>query len=50
MYDHLNLKVQYAPIYRRLSLKPRTGRLFCSSELQVHEALYLGHYKTDSDE
>ena len=31
MYDHLNLKVPYAPIYRRLTLKPRTGR-FCSSK------------------
>ena len=50
MYDHLNLKVPYAPIYRRLSLKPQTGRLFYSSELQVHKALYLGHYTTDSDE
>ena len=31
MYDHLHLKVPYAPIYRRLTLKPRTGRL-CRSK------------------
>ena len=37
-------------IYRRLSLKPRTGRLLGSSEVQVHKALYLSHYPTDSDE
>ena len=36
--------------YRRLSLKPRTGRLLGSSEVQVHKALYLSHYTTDSDE
>ena len=35
MYDHLNLKVPYAPIYRRLSLKTQTGRLFCSGEEQL---------------
>ena len=50
MYDHLNLKVPYAPIYRRLSVKPQTGRLFCSSEVQVHKTLYLGNYTTDSGE
>ena len=50
MNNHLDLKVPYAPIYRRLSLKHQTGRFFCSSEVQVHKALYLGHYTTDSDE
>ena len=50
MYDHLDLKVPYAPMNRRLILKPRTSRLFCSSELQVHKVLYLRHYTTDSDE
>ena len=40
MYHNLNLAL-YAPIYRRLSLKPQTGRIFCSSEVQVHKALYL---------
>ena len=50
MYDHLHLKVPYAPIYRRLSLKTQTGRLFGSGEVQVHKALYLGQYTTDSDE
>ena len=50
MYDHLNLKGPYAPIYRRLGLERRTGRLFCSSEVQVHKALYLGHYTTHLDE
>ena len=44
MYDHLNLKVPYAPIYRRLSLNTQTGRLFGSGEVQVHKALYLGQY------
>ena len=42
MYDNLHLKVPYAPIYRRLNLKTQTGRLFCSSEVQVHKAVYLG--------
>ena len=50
MYDHLHLKVPYAPIYRRLSLKPRTGCLLGGSEVQMHKALYLDHYTTDSDE
>ena len=49
MYDHSNLKVPYAPIYRRLSLKHQTGCLFFCNEVQVHQALYLGHYTTDSD-
>ena len=50
MYDHLNLKVPYAPIYRSLSLKTQTDRLFGSGEVQVYKALYLGQYTTDSDE
>ena len=50
MYDHLNLKVPYASIYRRLSLKTQTGRHFGSGEVQVHKALYLGQNTTDSDE
>ena len=50
MYDHLHLKVPYAPIYRSLSLKTQTGRLFGSGEVQVHKALYLGQNTTDSDE
>ena len=44
MYNHSHLKVTYAPIYRCLRLKPRNGRLFCSGAVQVHKALYLGHY------
>ena len=50
MYDHLNLKVPYAPIYRSLSLKTQTRRLIGSGEVQVHKALYLGQYTTDLDE
>ena len=50
MYDHLHLKVPYAPIYRRLNLKTQTGHLSCSGELQVHKALDLGQYTTDLDE
>ena len=50
MYEHLNLKVPYAPIYRRLSFKHQTGRLFCSGEEQVHQVLYPGHFTTDSEE
>ena len=49
MHHHLNLAL-YAPIYRRLSLKTRTDRLFCSSEVQVNKALYLSQYTTDSEE
>ena len=50
MYDHLNLKVPYAPIYRSLSLKTQTGRLIGSGEVQVHKSLDLGQYTIDSDE
>ena len=50
MYDDLNLKVPYAPIYRRLSLKTQTGWLFGSGEVEVLKALYLSQYTTDSDE
>ena len=50
MYDHLHLKAPNAPIYRRLSLKPQTGHLFCNSELQVHKAVYLGLFSADFDE
>ena len=47
---HINGKFPYAPIYRRLTLNPRTGRYFCSSGVQVYKALYLSHQTTGSNE
>ena len=50
MHPHLNGKYRYASIYRCLTLKPRIGRLFCSSEVHGYKVLYLSHQTTDSDE